>query len=436
MKISMNDIRTMVCECVRSLMAEGISSIGSIGGEQGKDVVINEYDAISFANKFYTLWRVIEMKYTTTYVFRKNISFSKEKAMALYPDAVINENLRGKSRSFTVQKLRYEGDGSRGISRIPIVSIEPGQEVDIERMMVNSVSTKTTRYGKPYTCISGEDLEKSTFYDIVINIFDRSSVKEIPHEGDIMKVVGKVGFLNKNDGTLYLNDSVFTVTSATRGNSGPLEEGTKVSEDMMIKSMQNPKFYRDSLEKDGIVTFVNENGDEFYVDCVVNGFRGGGVVEKFDMSEMNIGDKYHVSGTVKVVNGYNKLIRVKMNLIEKNDKSSHGEDREIKFISMAESYRQGKGGLSQKTYNFTEDDLPEVFEHILSIKKENGDDADLYIQGYHYNGDVTVDALMDEFTKQKERYAAEKNFSFCVSVSLRPTKECVSYALTVYFKQD
>jgi hypothetical protein len=250
-----------------------------------------------------------------------------------------------------------------------------------------------------------------------------------------MKVDGKVGFLNKKDGTLYLNDRIFTVTSATRGNSGPLEEGTKVSEDMMVKSMQLPKFFRGSVEKDGIVVFVNENGDEFYVDCVVNDFRGGGIVRKFDMSEMNIGDKYHVSGTVKVVNGFNKLIRAKMELVEKNDDSANVTEREIKFISMTESYRQGRGDLSQKTYNFTEDDLPEVFEHILNIKKENGDDAHLFVMGYHYNGEETVDDMMDRFMKEKEIRQGE-NFDFMISLELRPTKEYLGYNMSVYMKKD
>jgi hypothetical protein len=138
---------------------------------------------------------------------------------------------------------------------------------------------------------------------------------------------------------------------------------------------------------------------------------------------------------VKVVNGFNKLIRVKMELMEKNDGSADVGEKEIKFISMTEFYRQGKQSPSQKTYNFTEEDLPEVFEHILRMKKENDDDAHIFIRGYHYNGEETVDALMGEFMKEKEKCQGNR-FDFIISLELRPTKETVSYNMSVYMKTE
>ena len=69
--------------------------------------------AIGFANKFYTLWNITEetkplgngRSYMVThYTFIKNISFDKETALAKYPEAILNENLRGKTTSWNTTK--------------------------------------------------------------------------------------------------------------------------------------------------------------------------------------------------------------------------------------------------------------------------------------------------------------------------------------------
>lgn len=66
--------------------------------------------AIGFSNKYYTLWHIEEetrplsngCNYMVThYTYIKNISFDKETALAKYPDAVIDENLRGKTKSWS-----------------------------------------------------------------------------------------------------------------------------------------------------------------------------------------------------------------------------------------------------------------------------------------------------------------------------------------------
>ena len=71
------------------------------------------FTAIGFANKFYTLWSITEETkplgnghsyIVTHYNYIKNISFDKETAMAKYPDAVFDENLRGMTRSWDTQK--------------------------------------------------------------------------------------------------------------------------------------------------------------------------------------------------------------------------------------------------------------------------------------------------------------------------------------------
>jgi hypothetical protein len=72
---------------------------------------------IGFANKFYTLWNYrSEIKYTTIngqhyptginhiYTYEKNVSFDLDKVKELYPNVGIDEELRGKVRSYE----RYE----------------------------------------------------------------------------------------------------------------------------------------------------------------------------------------------------------------------------------------------------------------------------------------------------------------------------------------
>ena len=72
-----------------------------------------DYLAISFANKYYTLWHISDtvkeidahckMRFIN-YDYIKNVSFDKETAFAKYPDAVWDPSLQGKTRSWTSQK--------------------------------------------------------------------------------------------------------------------------------------------------------------------------------------------------------------------------------------------------------------------------------------------------------------------------------------------
>ena len=69
--------------------------------------------AIGFANKFYTLWNISEERrdlgnghsYIITYNdYIKNISFDKETALAQYPDAKLDETLKGHTKSWESTK--------------------------------------------------------------------------------------------------------------------------------------------------------------------------------------------------------------------------------------------------------------------------------------------------------------------------------------------
>lgn len=69
--------------------------------------------AIGFANKYYTLWQITEEKrplgnghnyVVTHYNYIKNISLDKEIALSKYPNAILDENLRGKTISWKTEK--------------------------------------------------------------------------------------------------------------------------------------------------------------------------------------------------------------------------------------------------------------------------------------------------------------------------------------------
>ena len=73
--------------------------------------------AIGFANKFYTLWTITEESKplgngrtyeVTHYNYIKNISFDKETAIAKYPNAILDENLRGKTNSWSSEKIIWD----------------------------------------------------------------------------------------------------------------------------------------------------------------------------------------------------------------------------------------------------------------------------------------------------------------------------------------
>ena len=72
------------------------------------------YQAIGFANKFYTLWHIIEESkplgngrtyVVTHYNYIKNISMNKEIALSKYPNATLDETLRGMSKSWSSKPM-------------------------------------------------------------------------------------------------------------------------------------------------------------------------------------------------------------------------------------------------------------------------------------------------------------------------------------------
>ena len=455
-KLNNKDIHRIITECVRKILSEDMRGFDSTGNVEGKDQVLKEYDVISFAYKFYTLWHVIERKYDISYIFRKNISFSEEKAKALYPDLEFKEGLRGKSHSFTVSKMDKEAGGDAETLHLTHASVNKGQPVSFDRFLVKSVSMKLSKYGKPYTSISGEDLDGSMYYNLIINIFSNVDSVAIPKEGDILKVEGKIGFLNQNEGDVYLDDCRFEIQDAVRGQGkGNAENGEKVAGKMVIKGIRDAEVdHWGNVSKPGVIVFTDEDGNEFYVDSISADFKTGKAVVKFDTSDMRIGDMYEVSGTVKDVNGYHKLLRVKISLIERNeDEGEAGGPLEIRFLTLDEQYYKGRDTNGSKTYQLKETDLPKFFRHLLEMKEKY--DATLEANGfglekkYHTMDNTFVipvakkdvsslEEIEELFDSSMEVVSYDKmyrrDFKMFFAVVIPQTKEKMNYRLNFYFK--
>ena len=90
---------------------------------------------IGFANKFYTLWEVTtetrplgngHSYLITHFTYIKNISFDKNVAIAKYPDAKIDEDLRGKTKSFQTRKEVWDNVDTFRFGKYAYESIENG----------------------------------------------------------------------------------------------------------------------------------------------------------------------------------------------------------------------------------------------------------------------------------------------------------------------
>lgn len=95
--------------------------------------------AIGFANKFYTLWQIIEEtkplgnghNYVVTHFnYIKNISFDKETALAKYPNATLDENLRGKTISWKTEKEIWENVDTFRFGKYKYQNIEKTNDIN------------------------------------------------------------------------------------------------------------------------------------------------------------------------------------------------------------------------------------------------------------------------------------------------------------------
>lgn len=440
-KLTVEDINSMVKESINKvtnvLCEEDNSPLQTTNDKPEK-----EYEAIGFANKFYTLWHVIERKYSKTYIYRKNISFSKEKAFEKYPDAVFDERLNGMSHTFTVRTVTG-GSSDDYMEKFSISkkTVNPGQEVHIDRFIVTGISHGKTRYGSMYTSIHGEDVSELDRF--IVNIFDNRN--DIPSAGDILKLDAKVGFYNNDKDTIYLNDPQWEFVTRKETSDFDVQDGEKIKNQTMVvlQNKRGESYIDGSFKKPGFITLLDENGVMYYIDTYVQAFRSSEGEQKFKDIIDNIykGTTLIVSGTVKKVDGFNRILRAKLQITENDtQENSSNEDHIIgdkdyfHIIKVVEIKRIGKNTREQdktreeKIYNIDINKYDEFIDFICNLTQKN--EAKLKI------GDSSQNVEPNPETVKQIANNSILHFRDCDSVnfyiSKEETYEYITYSLNLY----
>ncbi len=202
--------------------------------------------AIGFANKFYTLWQISKEtrplgnghSYVIVhYNYIKNISFDKEKAMALYPDAIYDENLRGKTSSWQTNREVWDNVDVFRFGRYIYKAIAENEDTDYIAWYWDNVSGEHRDYVSEVLKNRGYEIRKTTHNDGMtseylispddlekekINIESLNSVREIIMNNDPLELTptrnldefgeywdGNIYYKFENYKTLYYNDYAY-----------------------------------------------------------------------------------------------------------------------------------------------------------------------------------------------------------------------------------
>ena len=369
-RITESEIRNIIRECVEMILEDENASFKK---NDPNMEILSSHEEIGFANKFYTLWMVYERKYSKTYVYVKNISFSEQKAAQLYPNATFNPDLRGKTRTFTVSVSSGESGRDRPFA-LPHTEAEIGQPIDLQQFLVQDAGIKYTKYGKPYFSIEGVDYASPFGSDFVMNLWNPDQ-SNLPSKGDILSVKGIVGIYNEKADTIYLNNTEYKFVKRNTTLDSFSENGQKIKERMIVVKnvrgeTQTIGGYK-SVKKPGFIVFANENGEEFFIDTLVDDYRTGNAVQKFDTSGIFSGDEYLVSGIVKKVNGLSKLLRAKMELISQNNHNNEEQSpKKIKKIFVQEILYSGRKVKSSDAYGLNPEQIDEFLQYVWKLKED------------------------------------------------------------------
>ena len=448
-KLNLNDIKTIVAEVVNRVY-NSVNEIDNPMMQNVNDDAGKSYEAIGFANKFYTLWSVYETKYKKIYTYIKNISFSKERAHQLYPNAEFVDELRGKTHSFIVSVGDSLGSEFERFANPTQVAVAGGPTGEI-RMIVIGISNGKTKYGNMYKRIVGDDLEGTERF--VINVFEKRD--DMPKVGDIIKVNGEVGFYHENEDLIFLNNATWTFESRHQDdeNQESIEDGAKLkNEKMVVLQHTRGEHYIDgAFKKPGFIILANENGTEFYVDSYVRDFRGLGGVQKFKdiLDDIVPGKMFLVSGTVQIKDGYNRIIRAKLELCnnqtedEEEVKTGGIFDNGVEYRNyikvvehsfIGETTRERNKTMKDNIYKMPIDKYNDFVDFISKTIREHN--ADISISNWSnwtsngMNYDIDSETLKNV---AKEKLSNCDSYDYvCFSLKIPETKEHISYALYFY----
>jgi hypothetical protein len=422
-RLTEEDLHNVVKYAVKKLIkeVEGSESLGKIS---------EEHYEIGFAYKFYTLWKVITTRYTTTYIYIKNISFSKDKAKMLYPDAIFNENLKGQTHTFTVSV----GSGNNGgfeRNLKPHKGAPPkGTPVELEEFLVQHAGIFYNKWNKPYYRLTGIDLKNPYECDFCINMFDDAT--DAPKKGDIIHAKGiSSGFYDEKRDACFLNDVKYEYLERN-SNRTNVEEGTKVKEKMIVNSNVCASVNRfGGVEKNGYLLLQNEDGEEFMIETEVGDFRTGRLSKKFETRDISIGDEYMVSGTVKKTNGLNRLLRAKIQLLAKAEDSEEPRRKIVKKVFMGVRVVQNKKELSSNIYRMDPSYLNNALEEVWKMREEH--DGVVYVNECIAE---SVDDLKDRIERAIRSYDGLGNDDGTIQLYLwiPQTKENIYYNVKLIFE--
>lgn len=139
--------------------------------------------AIGFANKFYTLWQISEetrplgngCSYLVThYYYIKNISFDKETALAKYPNAILDENLRGKTASWESKKEVWNNVDTFRFGKYAYTKIAECSDTNYIAWYWNQVYTEHKEYV--------EEVLKNRGYEIRVNIYENYQGQKVANQ--------------------------------------------------------------------------------------------------------------------------------------------------------------------------------------------------------------------------------------------------------------
>lgn len=257
---------------------------------------------------------------------------------------------------------------------LPHIKVEIGQPIDLQQFLVQDAGIKYTKYGKPYFSIEGVDYASPFGSDFVMNLWNPDQ-SNLPSKGDVLSVKGVVGIYNEKADTIYLNNTEYRFVKRNSTLDSFSENGQKIKEKMIVvKNVRGETqtiYGHKSVKKPGFIVFANENGEEFFIDTLVDDYRTGTAVQKFDTSGIFPGDEYLVSGTVKKVNGLSKLLRAKMELISQNSRSNEEQSpKKINKIFVQETLYNGRNIKSSETYRLDPDQINEFCKYVWKLKED------------------------------------------------------------------
>ena len=406
------------------------------------DPIAREYYSLGFANKFYTLWVITERKYSKSYFYCKNVSMSEEKARALYPECEIDPELKGKSRSFTVS---IGGEDCPWFGALIHKSVEPGAPVSISRFIVTGVAQHRTNRNKPYMCFTGEDIEGLDIF--AVSVFDFTT--NMPAKGDVIKLDGTIAFYNEKQNVTFLNDCTWSfVDDRKKVLADAVEDGDKLKDVIMVLTgWDNAKFGPfDNIIRGGYVNMESEDGELFTFDTSAAHYRTGRLVQKFEdpiKSQLTyVGSTWKVSGTVQKKNGFNRLIRVKLELVDKGAGFRSVVDPDI-YIPEVNFYhiarltetiytpnpdRRKRDVMTKYLYNIETSRIDDMIKSIINYTIEN--DGCLHVQG-RYCEQMNL-AAVKSIIEQEEKLYHHKSSQIHLQSIFTAAKTRVHYTIDFF----